>query len=105
MSEFYMSPLVVDEKGNAETMARIWNAALPEKFRATPRFFEYNLLPCEGGVQGGTWMIHAGRQVGFVLASLLPNNERVTPRPASPRIFTDTRFPIPRMRLQRRSRN
>lgn len=78
MSEFYMSPLVVDDKDNSEKMSRIWNAALPSKFTATPRFFEYNLQPCQGGIQGGTWMIHAGRPVGFVLASLLPNNQRVT---------------------------
>jgi GNAT superfamily N-acetyltransferase len=79
MTEFYMSPLVPEDPANPEIMARIWNSAMPDEFSATPRFFAYNLKPVSGGIQGGSWMIDRGQPVGFVVASLLPNNERVQP--------------------------
>jgi GNAT superfamily N-acetyltransferase len=79
MNEFFMSPLVLEDPQNGESMARIWNSAMPAEFAGEPAFFNYNLKPISGGIQGGSWMIDHDQRVGFVLASLLPNNERVQP--------------------------
>ncbi len=75
--------LVPFERSNSdhiERIASIWNHACDADLAITPGFVEFNARLSAGGVQDGRLAVEDGEFVGFVLASVLLDDEQASPR-------------------------
>jgi GNAT superfamily N-acetyltransferase len=63
----------------AATVAEIWTAACGRDLAILPGFVEYNTRPATGALQAGRLAMHNDQPVGFVFASVLPDDLITSP--------------------------
>ena len=79
LMDFVLRPFNLADAGHQEAAASLWTRACGKAFTLPPRAIAYNTHPCLGAVQAGQFAFVDTKPSGFVMASLLRDDPRVSP--------------------------
>lgn len=77
-----LQPFERTDSAQLAAATALWNAACGAELSISERAMRYNTAPITGVVQAGMLALEAGRPVGFVLASHMPDDPSVSPADA-----------------------